>query len=281
MSMPLTDSLASMRFLNAFGIIGRFFVLGAIASAALSLALGGDARAALLIVALSVGTTGLVFAWVGRKLGRVSSLDRQLRAIGVPGSATITSLRETGVAVNGSPVIEFGLKVDVTAHAPYSVAIKQRAPRLLMGSFPPGSVVAIVADPADAQHLAIDWEQGVDPVQRSPLAADEPVAIGEMRDSQELLETGRRATAMIVSMEDAGDMSELGLVEIGAPGDDDRLMVIGLDVKQPGLDSYEVRVAHRVPEHLLGRVGPRTRVDVAVDRGDEQAVAIDWNSIAR
>jgi len=71
----------------------------------------------------------------------------------------------------------------------------------------------------------------------------------------------------------------LGLVEVGAPGDDDRLFIIGLEMKQAGLAPYEVRVAHRVPERLLGRVGPRTRVDVAVDRDDDHAVAIDWESV--
>ena len=100
-----------------------------------------------------------------------------------------------------------------------------------------------------------------------------------VRDIEELLRTGRRATALIISMEDAGDMSELGLVEVGAAGDDDRLFVIGLEVKQSGMSPYEVRVAHRIPERLLGRVGPRTRVDVGVDRDDDNAVAIDWDTI--
>ena len=80
-------------------------------------------------------------------------------------------------------------------------------------------------------------------------------------------------------MEDAGDMSELGLVEVGVPGDDDRLFIIGLEVKQAGMSAYDVRVAHRIPERLLGRVGPRSRVDVAVDRDDDHVVAIDWTSV--
>ncbi len=75
-------------------------------------------------------------------------------------------------------------------------------------------------------------------------------------------------------------MSELGLVEVGVAGDDDRLFIIGLEVKQAGLSPYDVRVAHPVPERLLGRVGPRSQVDVAVDRDDDHAVAIDWSSVS-
>ena len=86
---------------------------------------------------------------------------------------------------------------------------------------------------------------------------------------------------MITSMVDAGDMFELGLAEIATSGDDDRLFIVGLEVKQAGMAPYEVRVAHRVPERLLGRVGPRTQVAVAIDRDDGHAVAIDWSSVRR
>jgi len=268
-----------MGFLNAFGTFGRLLIAAALACVAVAVVFSGDARMALLIVAFAIGVTGFAFAFVGSRLGTVSAVDRQLKAEGVRGTATITSRGETGVTVNGRPVMEFGLDVDTSAHAPYSATIRQRAPRLLLGAFLPGSTVTIVVDPADREHLAIDWEGGsaaIAPavVETAPISSSDGV-----RDIEELLRTGRRATALIISMEDAGDMSELGLVEVGAAGDDDRLFVIGLEVKQSGMSPYEVRVAHRVPERLLGRVGPRTRVDVGVDRDDDNAVAIDWDTI--
>lgn len=270
-----------MGFLNAFGALGRFLVATALAAAAAAILFTGDVRMALFTIALSIGVTGLVFVGIGTRLGRVSGLDKGLRATGVPGVATITSLGETGVTVNGSPMIEFGLDVDTAAHAPYSITIRQRAPRLLLGAFLPGSTVAVRVDPADREHLAIDWEAGTEVAPPPTPPANTAKMTGGVRDAEDLLRTGRHATALITSMEDAGDMSELGLVEVGAPGEDDRLFIIGLEVKQAGLAPYEVRVAHRIPERLLGRVGPRTRVDVAVDRDDEKAIAIDWESVRR
>ncbi len=273
-----------MGFLNAFGVLGRFLIVAAIAFVAVALVVSGDARIAFLVIALSIGITGLVFAGVGSRLGKLSAMTKQLRTSGVTGKATITSLRETGVAINNSPVIEFSLEVETTAHAPYSKTIRQRAPRLLVGTFPPGSVVSVLVDPSNRDRLAIDWEAGTEQVAPGALSEAEdpaPTALlrGGVRDLEDLLHTGRPASAMITSMEDAGDMSELGLVEIGRPGDDDRLFIIGLEVKQAGLDPYEVRIAHRVPERLVGRVGPRTRIGVAVDRDNNHAVAIDWDSI--
>jgi hypothetical protein len=124
--------------------------------------------------------------------------------------------------------------------------------------------------------LAIDWD--AQPVLEHVPDEVKPTP-GGVRDIEELLRTGRHATATITSVEDAGDMSELGLVEVDAPGQDDRLFIIGLEVKQAGMSPYEVRVGHRVPERLVGRIGPRTTVDVAVDRDDDHAVAIDWSSV--
>jgi len=237
-----------MGFLNAFGTLGRLLIAAALACVAVAVAFSGDARLTLLIVAFSFGVTGFILAFIGSRLGTVSALDRQLKAAGVRGTATITSLGETGVTVSGSPVIEFGLDVDSSAHAPYSATIRQRAPRLLLGAFLPGSTVTIVVDPADREHLAIDWQAGSEAAAPAVVATAPIPSADGVRDIEELLRTGR-------------------------------LFVIGLEVKQSGLSPYEVRVAHRVPERLLGRVGPRTRVDVGVDRDDDHAVAIDWDTI--
>ena len=269
-----------MGFLNAFSALGRFFVSAALVSVAAAFLFSGDARMAVLIVGLSIGVTGLVFVGIGTRVGQVSGLDKSLRANGVTGTATITSLGETGVTVNGSPIIEFGLDVDTPAHAPYATTIRQRTPRLLLGGLLPGSSVAILADPTNREHVAIDWQAAIEVESGPTTSGTAPLPTMGTRNAEELLREGRHATALITSMEDAGDMSELGLVEVGAVGDDDRLLIIGLEVKQAGMSPYDVRVAHPVPERLLGRVGPRSRVDVAVDRDDDNAVAIDWTSIS-
>jgi len=56
--------------------------------------------------------------------------------------------------------------------------------------------------------------------------------------------------------------------------------MIQLEVKLPGRDPYNATIGHRVPERLVGKVGPRTAVDVAVGRGDDQEVAIDWDALS-
>jgi hypothetical protein len=273
-----------MAFLNAFSAIGRFMVLAAGVAGGVGMATGGEARTALLIVALSIGIIGVVFTFVGSRLGRLAGFDKRLRSTGVAGTATVTSIRSLGVRVNGDPVLELGLDVDVISHAGFSTTIRQRVP-LFWGHLTPGARVGVVVDPADRQRLAIDWDATVEgPPATTPMAVTVDAPLPDpspFRDAEHLLRVGRSARAVIISMTDAGDMSELGLVEVGSERDDDRLFVVDMEVQQAGLDPYEVRVAHRVPEHLLGRVGPRTRVRVAVDRDDDHAVAIDWSSVGR
>lgn len=269
-----------MGFLNAFGLLGRFLVAAAVACGAFGVMATGSARMAFLVIALTLGITGATFAFVGTRLGRVSGMDDTLRATGVAGMATVRSIRSIGVMVNGAPVLELELDVDVVSHAPYTTTIRQRVPQF-WGPLAPGTTVGVVVDPVDPEHLAIDWDATVAGPPGEPRLEAESVEpdTDRVRDAERLLRTGRRARAVIISMTDARDMSELGLVEVGQPGEDDRLFIVDMEVQEAGLDPYEVRVAHRVPERLVGRVGPRTKVAVAIDRVDETAVAIDWTSV--
>lgn len=271
-----------MGLLSTSGLLGRRLIPVALVAVVMAIASSGKARVVLFIVALSIAITGLALIGVGWRLGMLSVLNRRLRRTGVAGTAVITSLGDTGVAINNSPVIEFGLDVDTPTHPSYATTIRQRVPRLAMGTFPLGSTVSVVVDPTSRDRLAIDWDAGIERAVPPAAATTEVTAVAEtVRDVDDLLRTGRSAAALVTSMEDAGDMSELGMVEIGSADEDDRLFIIGLEVMQPGLDPYEVRIAHRVPERLVGRVGPRTRVDVAVDRNDDHAVAIDWESLRK
>jgi len=268
-----------MAFLNAFGAIGRLLVFVALLCAVIGVTVSGEARVALLITALSMLIPGAVFVLTGQRLGRVSGLDRSLRESGVVGVGSIAAIRETGVVINGSPVLELEVDIDSPVHAPYRTEIRQRAPRWQSSGLAPGSRIGVVVDPADPHHLAVDWDATPEPepavATPSPRPDESADAVGDLA---RVLRTGRRARAVVISMRDVGDMSELGLVQVGSEGDDDRLFVVDMEVQQPGLAPYEVRVVHPVPERLAGRIGPRAELRVAVDRDDDQVVAIDWES---
>lgn len=268
-----------MAILRAFGRIGRVLVMLGVGVAAFGLATSGEARLVWLVIGFVTATTGMTFALVGTRLRGIAHLDDRLRVMGMVGTAEVVSVRGAGLRVNGQLVVDVELAVEVDGPDPYTTTIRQLVPGF-WGPLHPGMVVGVVVARDDPSHLAIDWDAEVAP--RSPSA--DTVEEGHpnpIRDVDGLLRVGRRAKAIIISMRDAGDMSELGLVEVGSLGDDDRLFIVDMEIQLAGLESYEVRVAHPVPERLVGRVGPRTKVDVAIDREDDQAVAIDWSSVSR
>ena len=256
------------------GGIGRILLLVAFGSAVGAIFASGDAQGALFTVAVSAAISGFVFQTFGRKMGRLSGVDDRLREAGMAGTAKILGMADTGITVNENPVAAFTLEVSVEGRDPYQVKIRQLMSRLMTGAVLPGMTVPVLVDPDRPKRVAI---AGPPDGTGSEGAAVQPEITTS--SAAELLRTGRRGTAVITSVEDIGDLSDLGVVEEGAEGDDDRAFMIGLEVKLPGRSPFDAQVAHRVPERLVGRIGPRTSVEVAVDRDDDADVAIDWSGV--
>lgn len=74
---------------------------------------------------------------------------------GVPGLATITSIRDTGTTINEHPLVELGLQVSLSGHSPYDVTHTQLINRLAVGGFTPGATVPVRVDPADPTSLLV------------------------------------------------------------------------------------------------------------------------------
>jgi len=74
---------------------------------------------------------------------------------GVPGQATITTIRDTGTTINDHPVVELGLDVTLDGRPPYAVTHTQLISRLAVGGFTPGATVPVRVDPADPNSLLV------------------------------------------------------------------------------------------------------------------------------
>jgi len=79
----------------------------------------------------------------------------ELMTNGRPGTATITTLRDTGTTVNDNPVVELDLQVSVGAGAPYPVMHRQAISRLAVAGFQPGATVPVHVDVANPQSLVV------------------------------------------------------------------------------------------------------------------------------
>ncbi len=90
---------------------------------------------------------------------------------GVPGSARLLSVTDTGGTLNEHPICEIQLEVTVPGHAPYTTVLRQPVPRMQAPMLQPGGTVAVKVDPNDPTTVVMDWEglgaqQSQDPVAR-------------------------------------------------------------------------------------------------------------------
>ncbi|MEV0588251.1 hypothetical protein [Nonomuraea sp. NPDC050310] len=107
-------------------------------------------------VAITAGTTIILLA-VGLPFLLASIRGRQLLTTGLPREAEVESMGDTGVTVNGQPLVSFGVLVRPGDAAPYRVTHRQTLPRIPMGLIVPGAVVPVRVDPANAARVHIDW----------------------------------------------------------------------------------------------------------------------------
>jgi hypothetical protein len=76
-------------------------------------------------------------------------------ASGIAGSATVTSLSDTGTMVNNAPVMELDLMVTVPGREPYQVKHRQLVAFAAMGNFQPGSTFPVHVDQQEPSKIVI------------------------------------------------------------------------------------------------------------------------------
>ncbi|MFG6195254.1 hypothetical protein [Nonomuraea sp. JJY05] len=103
------------------------------------------------------GATMLILACVGLPFLIASWNGRQLLATGVAAQAVIESMTDTGVTINGQPLVSFVLGVRTQDGQVHQVTHRQSLPRLPMGMIVPGAVVPVKVDPQRRDRVRIDW----------------------------------------------------------------------------------------------------------------------------
>jgi hypothetical protein len=118
-------------------------------------------------------------------LSRSGAHDAQVLATGMRGRATVLAVRDTGVTVNMSPMIALDLRVEVPGQPVFTKTVRKVISRLDVGSYRPGLVLSVAADPARPQDIVVDWDRepiaeanaASDPVTGQPMAAADVAAL--------------------------------------------------------------------------------------------------------
>ncbi|GAA3146968.1 hypothetical protein GCM10010466_42480 [Planomonospora alba] len=105
------------------------------------------------VPAIVLVVMGFVFLPVVKNM----QAGKRILQTGVPAQAMIEHLGETGITVNGQPMVEFGLRVRQADGREYGVTHRQILPRLMMGMVTIGAVVPVKVDMAEPEKIVIDW----------------------------------------------------------------------------------------------------------------------------
>lgn len=105
-------------------------------------------------IAATFAAMPVMFRWSAK----LAAGNRDLLRTGLPATALVQDLSDTGMTVNDRPMVRFDLEVRRPGAPPYLVRHRETVPRLIVGGVFPGSVLAVRVDPADPARLTIDWD---------------------------------------------------------------------------------------------------------------------------
>jgi hypothetical protein len=86
----------------------------------------------------------------------MGSDEASVEVVGLPGQATITSLREGGPYVNQRPTITIELDIDLPGHERYRATARQPVGRLVIGRLALGATIPVRVDPNNLAKVIVD-----------------------------------------------------------------------------------------------------------------------------
>ncbi|HEX6263587.1 MAG TPA: hypothetical protein VF097_12145 [Actinomycetota bacterium] len=228
----------------------------------------GAGATGLTVTGAILAATGLLLLLWARSVGTSQRRAQQIVATGLPGTATIESFRQTGVALNEiNPQVEMDLEVHVEGRDPYMVKKKEFIPGAMVGILTSGAALPVRVDPDDLSQVVVLWgaqdasaAQGTDPVELQR-------QIDERR--AKVRENPLPATARFRKAKDTG-------VRVG----DYRIMEIEVQIevddgRPPHVDSGHAAV----PSAVADRVRPGLELPAQIRRDDPNLFFVDWDQV--
>ncbi len=84
---------------------------------------------------------------------------QRVSASGIAGTATVVSVTQTGMLVNGNPRLAIGLSVQLPGRPEYRAVRKEVVPLMLLSSVALGSTLPVKVDSQKQSDVIIQWNQ--------------------------------------------------------------------------------------------------------------------------
>jgi hypothetical protein len=201
--------------------------------------------------------------------------DDDLRSRGLPATALVQSVTDTGWTSFRLRVLKLNLLVQVPGRAPYEVQHRARVHDIYVPLLVSGNGVPVLVDPDDPERILLTLADGSPATQPAPVEPAISMANPDpTRSAGEVLDQMCSGQATILSIADRHPPTRTS--------DGDPVFDFELDVRlEDQRPQYRVHVADRIPTSLALPPGPGMVVDVEVDPVDPTAVSIVWDLSAR
>jgi hypothetical protein len=240
--------------------LGLFIGLGSIPYAGGAMQLTGGI---FVVVAIIVIIAGLV-------AGKNAAATQQVLQTGIPGTATITGLTQTGVYLNDNPQIAMNLLVQLPGEVPYAANIKQVVPLMLLGRLSSGAPLSVRVDQMDRSKVEIDWSS------TGAIAPQAAAMMGSAGMPPMVQQAMAQATAAGMPMGASGMDESLSQVQ-AALGNSTGGMQVANPFSQPGQGNYTVEQlrAYLRQNGLEAQAHVDTLEDTNQTVGDEHVFKIE------
>ena len=228
------------------------------------------------LTAAILGAVALALLVWARKWGRAAADAQRIKAQGVPGSATITGMRQTGVTLNEQPQIELQLQVSTEMHGAYPVTVKEYVPLMLIGTLSSGRPLPVKVDPANPQRVIIEWENaggmgmpmGATPVSGQMPGLGQPPAGDPADVKKRLLAEGVAGTAKVLSSVPTGQTDSEGRP----------MYSMTLQIEVPGHPPMQGPAVVGIPPERAELLEVGDSVPIKADANNPSLMAVDWEN---
>lgn len=221
-------------------------------------------RGGFYLTAAILGGVGLLLLMWARRMREGYDEAQRLRVQGVPGTARVVAMTQTGMFLNEQPQVALTLEVTTDVHGVYQAQVKEWVPLIMLGRLTSGQPLPVKVDPSDAQKLVIEWEAAM-----SPMA---PTGEGSSREGSadvkaRLLATGVSGTATVLKARRIGDVDAEGRPVYDL---DMEIDVNGTKIRGPA------RVG--IPPEREAQLEAGDTVPIKADPANPSVMAVDWDS---
>lgn len=194
----------------------------------------------------------------------------RLQKTGLPGTARILEVKDTGVTINNNPQVKLILEVKNSLGQKYTTQCRVLVSRINPGAYVPGMELPVKIDPKNEMNVVIDFTAGNQSTASTVAALPNPEAMKAeleqmQKDNDAILVSGKPARAII---------KKVTLLGVNVNGNNP-YVELELEVLPDNYPSFPGKAKGVIGESALSKYQPGCTVFVKYDLYDNSKVVVE------